>query len=140
MPSPLPTAPAPLFRTLAPKGWCAALLDRWRTSRQMRVLALLEPLDRKAVLRDAGLTEGDLAAVSHGGHVRTLLPAALALHGIDASELEADCGDVMHDLLRVCMHCRKSRACARLLACGAGEDHERLCPNRSTLASLKSAP
>ncbi|MBK1836759.1 hypothetical protein JHL17_04975 [Azospirillum sp. YIM B02556] len=127
----------PTSLSITPKGRYAALLDRWRTGREMRVLASLEPLDRKAVLQEAGLAESDLAAVSRGTHARILLPAALALHGIDAPALEADHGDVMRDLLRVCMQCRKARDCARLLAGGAGGEHEQLCPNRSTIASLR---
>ena len=123
------------------KGWCATLLDRWRTSRQLDALLALEPLDRKAVLQDAGLTEADLTAAAHADHVQSLLPAALVLHGIDATALEADRADLMQDLVRVCMHCRKARACARILANGGanGGDcaaHGRLCPNAPTLETL----
>ncbi|CAO3427220.1 DUF6455 family protein [Azospirillum endophyticum] len=127
--------PTPL--SIIPKAWCAVLLDRWRTGRQMRALMSLEPLDRKAVLQEAGLADGDLVAVARGNHARILLPAALSLHGIDASALEAERGDIMRDLLRVCMQCRKARDCARFLADDAGGEHERLCPNRSTIVSLR---
>ncbi|HYF88472.1 hypothetical protein [Azospirillum sp.] len=137
MPISFHTSAAAPARTIARGGWCASLLARWRGGRQMQALAALEPLDRKAVLQDAGLTEGDLPALARGGHVQSLLPAALALHGLDGATLEAEQGDVMNDLARVCMHCRKARACSRLLAGAAREDHGRICPNTITMASLE---
>ncbi|MBF5096042.1 hypothetical protein F1643_18340 [Azospirillum sp. INR13] len=137
MPNSFPTSAAAPSRSAIAGGWCASLLARWRGGRQMQALAALEPLDRKAVLQDAGLTESDLPALARGGHVQSLLPAALALHGLDGATLEAEQGDVMHDLARVCMHCRKARACARLLAGGTREDHGRICPNATTMASLE---
>lgn len=137
MPNSFPASAAAPSRGAIVGGWCASLLARWRTGRHMQVLAALEPLDRKAVLQDAGLTESDLPALARGGHVQTLLPAALALHGLDGAALEVERGDVMHDLARVCMHCRKARACTRLLAGGTREDHDRLCPNAPTMASLE---
>ncbi|CAO3454449.1 hypothetical protein [Azospirillum largimobile] len=137
MPISFHTSAAAPARTIARGGWCASLLARWRNGRQMQALAALEPLDRKAVLQDAGLTEGDLPALARGGHVQSLLPAALALHGLDGATLEAEQGDVMNDLARVCMHCRKARACSRLLAGGTREDHGRICPNATTMASLE---
>jgi uncharacterized protein YjiS (DUF1127 family) len=140
MPNSIHTPAMSHLRSAVRGGWCASLLARWRSGRQMQALAALaalEPLDRKAVLQDAGLTESDLPAFARGGHVQTLLPAALALHGLDGAALEAERGDVMHDLARVCMHCRKARACTRLLAGGTREDHGRLCPNATTMASLE---
>lgn len=137
MPNSLHTSAAAPARFTARGGWCASLLARWRGGRQMQALAALEPLDRKAVLQDAGLSESDLPALARGGHVQSLLPAALALHGLNGAALEAERGDVMNDLARVCMHCRKSRACTRLLAGGTREDHDRICPNAPTMASLE---
>lgn len=137
MPNSLHTSAAAPARFTARGGWCASLLARWRSGRQMQTLAALEPLDRKAVLQDAGLTESDLPALARGGHVQSLLPAALALHGLDGATLESEQGDVMHDLARVCMHCRKARACARLLAGGTREDHGHICPNATTMESLE---
>ncbi|AWU96909.1 hypothetical protein [Azospirillum ramasamyi] len=135
MPISFHTSAAPA-RTIACGSWCAGLLARWRSRRQMQALAALEPLDRRAVLQDAGLTEGDLPALARGGHVQSLLPAALALHGLDGTTLEAEQGNVMRDLARVCMHCRKARACALLLAGGNREDHGSICPNAPTMDSL----
>lgn len=136
MPISFQTSAAVPARIFARAGWCASLLARWRSGRQMQALAALEPLDRKAVLQDAGLSESDLPALARGGHVQSLLPAALALHGLDSAALEAERGDVMNDLARVCMHCSKSRACTRLLAGGTREGHDRICPNAPTMASL----
>lgn len=137
MPNLFHTSAATPSRGATVGGWCASLMARWRSGRHMQALAALEPLDRKAVLQDAGLTEGDLPALARGGHVQTLLPAALALHGLDGAALESERADVMHDLARVCMHCRKARACARLLTGGSREDHGRLCPNATTMTSLE---
>ncbi|MBP2299796.1 hypothetical protein [Azospirillum picis] len=135
---PLPSHPPceTAARLLAGKGWCATLLERWRAGRQARALDSLTAFDRNAVLHDAGLAESDLPAVAHGGHARSLLPAALALRGIDGAALDGGRADIMHDLARVCMHCRKARACTRLLAAGDRGGHARLCPNEPTLASL----
>ncbi|PWC31239.1 DUF6455 family protein [Azospirillum sp. TSO35-2] len=134
MPTHSPTSPEAFSR----KGWCATFLDRWRVERALRALQALEPLDRRTVLHDVGLTEGDLDAVAHADHVDCLLPAALALHGIDGDALEAGQPALMQDLVRVCMHCRSTRACSRMLADGTdAAAHGQLCPNAATLETLR---
>lgn len=119
-------------------GWCARVVSAWRNARRMGTLNALEPHDRSRILAEAGLHEQDLPAVLRAGHVADLLPAALRLHGVDGAALDDARPDLMHDLQRVCAHCHSARTCQRLLAQGAPrEEHERLCPNAGTLASLR---
>ena len=128
------THPAPIAR----EGWYARLVRSWRASRDLGALHALEPHDRSRMLSEAGLGERDAAAVMRAGHVAGLLPAALTLHGIDGSALDASRPDLLHDLQRVCARCTDTRACRHLLAEGASRDeHGRLCPNAGTLESLR---
>ncbi|MCM8735270.1 hypothetical protein M5E06_13895 [Azospirillum sp. A1-3] len=124
-------------KSLVPMGWCTAFVDRWRIGRWLHEFMALEPLNGKAVLHDAGLAGSDLAKAARAVHVHALLPAALALHGVDGTALEAERADVMRDLVRVCMHCRSARACARTLTGDIDRaEHAGLCPNVLTLDML----
>ncbi|WP_114861287.1 hypothetical protein [Azospirillum brasilense] len=128
------TTPAP-----APQdGLCAKLLRGWRGVRSLNALQALAPHDRDRVLADAGLTDLTAPAVLRAGHVGALLPAAMALHGVDGAMVEQDRPDLMNDLQRVCALCRGARTCRRLLAEGCTQpEHARLCPNADTLDALR---
>ncbi|MBB3266728.1 uncharacterized protein YjiS (DUF1127 family) [Azospirillum sp. OGB3] len=120
------------------EGLCATLLRGWRGVRSLNALQALAPHDRDRVLADAGLTDLTAPSVLRAGHVDTLLPAAIALHGVDGATVERDRPDLMNDLQRVCALCRSTRTCRRLLAenCTRPE-HALLCPNADTLDALR---
>lgn len=128
------TTPAP-----APQeGLCATLLRGWRSVRSLNALQALAPHDRSRVLADAGLTDLNAPSVLRAGHVGALLPAAMALHGVNGAAVEQDRPDLMNDLQRVCALCRSARTCRRLLAEGCTQpEHARLCPNADTLDALR---
>ncbi|ALJ38941.1 hypothetical protein D9623_32610 [Azospirillum brasilense] len=128
------TIPAP-----APhEGLCAKLLRSWRGARSLDALQALAPHDRDRVLADAGLTDLTAPAVLRAGHVGALLPAAMALHGVDGAAVEQDRPDLLNDLQRVCALCRGARTCRQLLAEGCTQpEHARLCPNADTLDALR---
>ena len=128
------TIPAP-----APHdGLCAKLMRGWRSARSLDMLRARAPHDRSRVLADAGLTDMNAPTVLRAGHVGTLLPAAMALHGVDGAVVEQDRPDLMNDLQRVCALCRSARTCRRLLAEGCAQpEHARLCPNADTLDALR---
>ena len=128
------TIPAP-----APhEGLCAKLMRGWRSAQSLNALRALAPDDRSRVLADAGLTDLNAPAVLRAGHVGALLPAAMALHGVDGAVVEQDRPDLMNDLQRVCALCRSARACRHLLAEGCTQpEHARLCPNADTLDALR---
>jgi len=122
----------------AREGWCARLIRSWRMSRQMGALNGLEPHDRSRMLSEAGLNDHTVAAVMGAGHVERLLPAAMALHGIDGAALDRSRPDLLHDLQRVCAQCGNTHTCRHLLADGAAcDEHGRICPNAGTMESLR---
>lgn len=129
---------AAVSKSLVRKGWSAVFVSRWRKDRWLQEFLALEPQNGRAVLHDAGLARSDLATAAHASHVHALLPAALALHGVNGTALEAERADVMRDLVRVCMHCRSARTCARTLTGDIDcAEHARLCPNALTLDMLR---
>jgi hypothetical protein len=106
--------------------------DRWELDRTVP-----EELDR--MLHEVGLTHHDLAAAADGGeHVARLLPAMLALNGLEAEEVRRELGLLFRDLERVCNGCREVKRCSHLMEEGApvGQLTE-ICPNAATMASLK---
>lgn len=130
--APKPDLPKP--DTGAPKGAIARLIDAWRDRRELAAMAPGE-LDR--MLDDAGLSRTDLPTVlDHARQVGVLLPAALALHGVDAEALTHERLDLMRDMQRVCSGCRSTTACRRFLADGDTAEHARICPNAYSMDRL----
>ncbi|WP_333825273.1 hypothetical protein [Pinisolibacter sp.] len=107
--------------------------DRWELDRTVP-----EELDR--MLSEVGMTHHDLAAAADGGeHVARLLPAMLALNGIEAEEVRRELGLLFRDLERVCNNCREVKRCRHLMDEGAPVDQlAEICPNAATMASLAS--
>ena len=78
-----------------------------------------------------------LRARHEARHVDELLPVAMACHGIDTASLDEERRKRIRDLRQACAHCRRPRACRRLLANADLEAHRRLCPNEDRLESLE---
>ena len=106
--------------------------DRWELDHTVP-----EELDR--MLHEVGLTHHDLAAAADGGeHVARLLPAMLALNGIEADAVRHELGMLFRDLERVCNNCREVRRCSHLMEENAPVERlAEICPNAATMASLK---
>lgn len=107
--------------------------DRWDLDRTVP-----EELDR--MLSEVGMTHHDLVAAADGGeHVARLLPAMLALNGIEAEEVRRELGLLFRDLERVCNNCHEVKRCRHLMDEGAPvEQLAEICPNAATMASLAS--
>ncbi len=111
------------------------LIHRWRARWELDGLAPDE-LDR--MLAEVGISQAELAAMPDGGeHVERLLPAMLAMNGLEPEELRRELGLLYRDLQRVCSTCHDVRRCGRLLAEGAPlAELTEICPNAGTMASL----
>ncbi len=109
--------------------------ERWELDRTVP-----EELDR--MLSEVGLTPHDLTAAADGGeHVGRLLPAMLALNGLEADEVRRELGLLFHDLQRVCNGCTEVKRCSHLMEEGAPVERlAEICPNAATMASLKTVP
>lgn len=119
-----------------PIRWLSRLAHRLQEAQELTNLTAEE---RRTLLNDLHLSEGELTMSSELPRWRSQLPAMLDKFGVAAQMKQSRYGLVLRDLQRVCSGCPAQRRCARALNAGASAGEcRKFCPNAFTLDALAS--
>lgn len=104
----------------------------WQAENRLRrELSCFSDEQLERVLADAGMSQGDLAAIFKGrARNRSLMAAMMEHFGVRPKEAGLRYWGALRDAERVCAHCSSVRRCRRWLEWGARNDAPRVfCPN-----------